>query len=482
MRILSVVLFGGSLSLVTWIASASADIEKPAPYTSCVPALRALAPFSAASYMPADDSVNGVRLPRNYFTLYRGVDRASNQVTLPMLLRGVFGDRTPTFGSFVHTDAYRALVQHRYSDPNGVFSMYHLESIVREALDCKASYTDSEAYWTAAKISDYLFTQAAQQSYFKDSYFRYRESGFTTYGDRGTAWVYNGLHPRTSNRYGDTVFVFTDPKKRGVDLNFFNYKDNREWAYHTADVGEYVMPGYADPEGYVGLWYNDGPDHRAAAFLEARDRKITYGFHRVDLKDGKKAVYVYEGAGAMCAILDSDLVLKPCYDPFQWIATWGYASVRDSRQAVFSQPVPDRAGNPLPIAGIILDCAKGKPCEVPDEIKNRNFPISQLHLTRSEIGQIEKLGLTYKLLRHRNGGMEILSARYGDTDVTTYTADFCEGQKRRCEYKVSKRYIPAPTGASSDFEVQYRCKPGDAIQTAIVPSPAEDEIITLDCH
>lgn len=74
-----------------------------------------------------------------------------------------------------------------------------------------------------------------------------------------------------------------------------------------------------------------------------------------------------------------------------------------------------------------------------------------------------------------------LSASYLD-NVKDKAAAFCDG-KMICSYKVATKFIGDPSpGQDKDFKIQWKCGTSKKIETKVIPAPAENKIIELNCN
>jgi hypothetical protein len=76
--------------------------------------------------------------------------------------------------------------------------------------------------------------------------------------------------------------------------------------------------------------------------------------------------------------------------------------------------------------------------------------------------------------------MKVVSACYGNKNVTKLAADFCDG-KSECEYGITaKRLDPSGEVVNPDFELDYDC--GDHnLKRLHLPAPVENKIWNLSC-
>ncbi len=452
-------------------------------------------PFSFSKYRPATETTLGVKLPRNgsEWTLYRGM-RGTAQITLQKTLSGIFGDPMPTVGSVQHFRIMKVLTgRESLQDEEGYLKKFGTYEDVARIKTCLPKLSDRAAAFFAADILDKSMKRFAEKKNFADYFMRYRSPEFNQeYGNTGEMLVYSGLHSAIAKVYGSRVLSFSDSPDRGFDANYWNFKDSGEWAIGTADVGEYLMPGYVDSRDIKGLIFTDSGDN---LYQLGSHYGISYGIQRLT-HEGKNYALLFEGQGQDCVILNSQNQVVPCTDQFRWPDSYLHLmSIRDPKQAVFTPPSAAPNSQPLPIIALIASCPVGEHCEIPKTLSGIQFATSTFIEPKAVLDEImstrfhkgnEFYRTAYFDLKGRAGGIDIVSAHYipkGEktntfNEVTPYTANFCNG-KKECDYRVSTAYLPdtAP-GKEKTFAVSWKCLGSAIVQTLSV---ADGAVAGLKC-
>ena len=451
-------------------------------------------PFSFSKYRPATDTTHGVKLPRNgsEWTLYRGM-RGTSQITLQKTLTGIFGDPMPTVGSVQHFRITKVLTgRESLQDEASYLKKFGTYDDVEKVKACLPKMSDRAAAFFAADILDKSMKRFAEKKNFADYFMRYRSPEFNQeYGNTGEMLVYSGLHSAIAKVYGSRVLSFSDTADRGFDANYWNFKDAGEWAIGTADVGEYLMPGYVDSRDIKGLVFTNSGDE---LYSLGSYYGIGYGIQRFTY-EGKNYALLFEGQGQDCVILNSQNQVVPCTDQFRWPDSYLHLMcIRDPKQAVFIPPSAAPSSQPLPIVAIIGSCPVGESCELPKTLSGIQFApstyiepkaiLDEITSTRFHKGS-EFYRATYFDLKGRSGGIDIVSAHYVSKDgktnvfneVTPYAANFCNG-KKECNYGTA--YLPetAP-GKEKTFAVSWKCSGSPTVQTLSV---ADGAVAGLKCQ
>ncbi len=333
--------------------------------------------FSFAPFDVTPAVIDNISLPRKDFILYRGTDPRSGQFTLTKFIRGVFGDPTPTIGTKIFSAMSSSFSGPQF-DPN-LFN-FNAEKNINEVRKCQSVFKPDEALYLAKEAFNKNITAASEKMSFKNKYMNYFSSNYDAYGNWGDMVLYSALYPRSANQYGKMVLSFTDKAHRGFDANYWNYVHKKKWYRYEVDVGEYLLPGYVNPQEYLGLWYNDGSGYH----LDFSPRHITMGYMAMTSSKGEKYILVYKGDGtSQCALPGNDGNVYPCQDEMSWYT-----------KALFPAPIIRQDLPPFPVIAVIVACPLDKKCSLPEEVVSRKYETAQMYIEEKVIQEVNNLIFT----------------------------------------------------------------------------------------
>ena len=251
-----------------------------APASSCLDPLIGQ-PFSLGSFDPDPRAIDGVNFPRAGYVLHRSVRSGSSRELNPIkAIRAFFGDRSAYFSGYAHFALQAALV-----DPSRI-SASEL-SVIREYLayeklsddftrfqNCVLSLSSEAKEAAAARLSAELIDRSFR-GHDKNGEIKVRyldtlnQSNNVDWKRMGkaenvvaplgaTELLYTSIDFERTARYGNETYSVTDLKHRASDNNFF-VKSIHGWDYsiHPNDVDEFILPGYASPNEFVGYVNRD---------------------------------------------------------------------------------------------------------------------------------------------------------------------------------------------------------------------------------
>jgi hypothetical protein len=381
--------------------------------------------------------IAGVSFPRTTRTQFRGLADSVDQFTVPKVLRAIGGDPTPTIGSHLFWLAHSVLVRpekltagspvpfqrERLGLPTPLataettLSDHGILGDVQRLLACRASYDDRDADIYARDLS--LKALRNFELNFRDQLtrylFAYNTREFASYGDDGWLHIYSTLYPSIAEAYGAKVLVFANAANQSLDLNYWNYRENKGiWSAHDGDRSEFVTAVNIAPEAVLGIWKTDQANRdKTGRDKTMRPRRLSYALMRLDVAKVHYAAIL--DARTIGCVIPVAAHFEGCQDHVS--REWKKENLYDVSQIELGPLIPD--GKPLPVIAVVRACpAEDTSCSIPDSVF-AEMPPAVIGLTSEQRSEISSASFAnhghWFVQRMREAPRSRLSTRASNT-------------------------------------------------------------------
>jgi hypothetical protein len=449
-------------------------------------------------------TVEGVNLPAQNSTLFRGIYDTNGQFSPEIVLKGLFNQSSWMIGSPMHWAITQILTGKRALNgeffPTGGLPLplidylkaRHMDQEVQDLLRCSPNfYTEAEANELAASLMN-KYLSSLPKDKLEERYFDMKNPEYYTqrtqdigFGNNAVDFIISTYNDQIASIYGRKILVLKDTRHRALDLGYWNFIHTGSFWDGWVDNGEVNAPGYITTDEILG--YQERRDDRVRVGWGDNEpnNPIQFALYKFEYKN-RSYVGIFDGHGRTCALQDSkSQKVYFCRD--NWTGRIMKSIVAPPEIAATT--VANQAG----LMGVIAKCDNAADCKVPAEIftwygKNSGTAIPKQVSDAVDNVTVNgsKLLLTTAPAPKTKGTLKVISATYASpANWSTYkdngtaaAAKFVDG-KKSVVYKINHSFLGVRyPGDDAKFEIQWSCSgvPG-VVNKSTMAAPAEDKLI-----